>query len=194
MVVFKKTAVPGRPAQEPTGASISRRFFTYVTSRLIQQSGYKIWLQLTKPWSAKLLNTFPDRDSYGTIWFHVFIKNFDRGRFELTWVPRKLCLSFLRLLVCSFFIGSLFLCLFVFHTCILLTYSLKVFFAKKKKIPFWFASSSPFYRIRPTYNSWMQNVVQKTPLSTKKLWNVLAVKDKHQISLSNIKCFQFFQS
>lgn len=132
MVVFKKTAVPGRPAQEPTGASISRRFFTYVTSRVIQQSGYKIWLQLTKPWSAKLLNTFPDRDSYGTIWFHVFIKNFDRGRFELTWVPRKLCLSFLRLLVCSFFIGSLFLCLFVFHTCILLTYSLKVFFAKKK--------------------------------------------------------------
>lgn len=131
MVVFKKTAVPGRPAQEPTGASISRRFFTYVTSRLIQQSGYKIWLQLTKPWSAKLLNTFPDRDSYGTIWFHVFIKNFDHGRFELTWVPRKLCLSFLRLLVCSFFIGSLFLCLFVFHTCILLTYSLKVFFAKK---------------------------------------------------------------
>lgn len=106
---------------------------------------------------------------------------------------KKLCLSFLRLLVCSFFIGSLFLCLFVFHTCILLTYSLKVFFAKKK-IPFWFASSSPFYRIRPTYNSWMQNVVQKTPLSTKKLWNVLAVKDKHQISLSNIKCFQFFQS
>lgn len=31
IVVFKKTAVPGRLAQEPTGASISWRFFTYVT-------------------------------------------------------------------------------------------------------------------------------------------------------------------